>query len=285
MQDAFPISHRRGGTALALGSMLCAQLSAAIAVPLVISHGSFTVSALRLACAAVLSLVLVRPNVASFDRRQWRGAIALGVVIALMTSLYYATIARIPVGPAAAITLLGPLGVAAVSLKGPARFALPALAAGGVLAMTYDGGWLLDPVGLVFGLSAALSWACYLIVTRHVGQLFSRQDGLCLSFIVAAAASMPVAAGLEPTEQWTPLLPAAAGLALLSPLLTFTLEMMALRRIRLGSFSILMCLEPAIGTLLGFALLGQSLSLRLSIGVLAVMLASAGAVMNSMRSE
>jgi len=280
MLDASITSSRRAGPALALGSMFSAQLSTAIAVPLVIAHGSFRISALRLACAAAFSLVLARPNVARVDRRQWRAAVALGVVIAFMTSFYYAAIGRVPVGPAAAITLLGPLGVAAVSLKGWARFALPALAAGGVLAMTYgSGGWLIDPIGLVLGLSAALSWACYIILSRHVGRLFSRQDGLCLSFVVAAVATMPAAAALEPSGHWLPLLPAAAVLAILSPLLTFTLEMIALRRIGVGTFSILMSLEPAIGTLLGFAILGQILSVRLAVGVLIVIMASAGAVM------
>ena len=49
----------------------------------------------------------------------------------------------------------------------------------------------------------------------------------------------------------------------------------------MGTFSILMSLEPAVGTLLGLAILQQYLSLQQIAGVLAVMGASAGAVLLS----
>jgi inner membrane transporter RhtA len=73
-------------------------------------------------------------------------------------------------------------------------------------------------------------------------------------------------------------LPIAAGLAVLSPLLPFTLEMAALRRLPMAAFSIMMSLEPAIGTLLGFLILRQALSVQQSAGILLVITASIAAV-------
>jgi inner membrane transporter RhtA len=115
---------------------------------------------------------------------------------------------------------------------------------------------------------------------RHIGRLFSAQDGLCLSLLIASIVAVPVALVLEAGE-WLSHLPAIFGLALLAPFIPFVLEMMALRRIEIGIFSIMMSLEPAFGMLLGLAVLQQYLSLQQIAGVLAVMGASAGAVLLS----
>ena len=270
------------GPGLAMGSMFSAQFGAALAVPLMVAQGSFGVSALRLACAAVLSLIFIRPNFRSFDLRQWRGAVALGLVMAAMTLCYFMAVTKIPVGPAITFDYLGPLSIAIMSLRGWPQVILPALATGGVLAMTYSNhGWLFAPAGILFALAGAVGWAGYIVLMRHVGQLFSDQDGLCLSFTIAAIVALPLTFIFEPSRHWLANLPAIAGLALLFPLIPFGLELVALRRMEMGTFSILMSLEPAIGALLGFCLLGQTLSLRQMSGVLAVMAASAGAVLMS----
>ncbi|HEY6294486.1 MAG TPA: EamA family transporter, partial [Streptosporangiaceae bacterium] len=47
------------------------------------------------------------------------------------------------------------------------------------------------------------------------------------------------------------------GLALLVPVVPFSLEMLALRRLTTAAFGTLMCLEPAFALLAGFALLDQ----------------------------
>jgi inner membrane transporter RhtA len=113
---------------------------------------------------------------------------------------------------------------------------------------------------------------------RHVGRLFSEQEGLALSIIVAAFVALPLAFLIEPSELSLAQLPAAAGLAVLTPLIPFTLEMMAMRRMDIGAFSILMSLEPALGGIFGFLILGQILSGQQVIGILAVMAASVAAV-------
>ncbi len=274
-----PQAHRLAGPGLALGSMLCVQLGAAVAVPVMVRHGSFGITAERLVCAALVMLVLVRPNFAGFDRRQWIAAMALGTTMALMTMSYFEAVTRIPIGPAITIDFLGPLAVAVVALKGWAKFALPLLAAFGVLAICLGHqGWLFDPIGMLFALAAACGWAGYIILMRHVGRLFSQQQGLSLSFVAAATVALPLAFAIEPSELSLAQLPAAAGLAVLTPLIPFSLEMMALRRMDMGAFSILMSLEPALGAIFGYLIMGQTLSAQQIIGILAVMIASVGAV-------
>jgi inner membrane transporter RhtA len=106
------------GPALAMGSMIISQLGIAVCVPLMVAHGSFGISALRLGFAALFCLAWVRPNFRRFDRRQWIGAFALGVTMALMTMCFFTAAKLIPMGPAITIDFLGPLGVAVLALRG-----------------------------------------------------------------------------------------------------------------------------------------------------------------------
>lgn len=262
-----------------MGSMISSQLGIAFAVPLMVAHGSFGISALRLGFAALFCLAWVRPNFRRFDRRQWVAALALGAAMAMMTMCFFTAARLIPMGPAITIDFLGPLGVAVIALRGWPRLILPLTAAFGVLAVSHGShGRLLDTAGILFALAAACGWAGYIVLMRHVGRLFSAQEGLCLSLLAAAALALPAACFLEPPVDWLGQLPAVAGLAVLSPLLPFGLEMAAMRRMEMGTFSIIMSLEPVFGAVFGFIILGQALSLIQVGGVLVVMAASAGAV-------
>ena len=273
-------SSRLAGVGFAVCAMISAQLGAVLSVPLMISEGSFEVSALRLLCAAAISVLFIRPKLRSYSRQQWKAAVALGIAMSLMVMCYFTAVSMIPTGPATAILFLGPIGVAVCSIRGAWRVALPGLAAIGVLAISVNGeGWLFSPVGALFALGGAVGWAAYIVLMRRIGQLFSAQDGLCLSLVVAAAIAVPASYLLEPTGEWLPHFAAIAGLALLAPLIPFVLEMMSLRRIEMGTFSILMSLEPAVGMLLGFAILQQRISSQQLAGILAVIGASVGAVL------
>jgi inner membrane transporter RhtA len=268
------------GPGLAFGSMICSQLGIAVAVPLMVAHGSFGMSSLRVVFAALLCTAWVRPNFRRFSRRQWLAALALGAAMAFMTMCFFTAAKLIPMGPAITIDYLGPLAVAVFALRGWPRFVLPLLAAIGVLAVSIGNhNHLLDPAGILFAAGAACGWAAYIILMRHVGNLFTALEGLCLSLIFAAALALPAAWLLAPPSGWLDNLPFVAVLAVLSPLLPFALEMGAIRRLEIGRFSIIMSLEPAIGAAFGFLILGQALSIRQLAGVLLVMAASAGAVL------
>jgi inner membrane transporter RhtA len=267
------------GPASAMGSMITVQFGVAYAVPVMLAHGSFGITAMRMVFAALVMLLLARPKFRQFTKAQWLGAAALGTAMAIMTLSYFEAVTLIPIGPAITIDFLGPLAVSIVALKGWSRIALPLLAVCGVAAISYSaGGWLFNPLGILFDLISACCWAAYIVLMRHVGRLFSKHDGLCLSLLIAAVLASIIVAVLKPSEIILAELPTAAGLAILAPLIPFSLEMIALRRMDMGTFSILTSLEPAFGSILGFLLLGQILSPQQIAGVLAVMAASAVAV-------
>ena len=69
-----------------------------------------------------------------------------------------------------------------------------------------------------------------------------------------------------------------ACVAILSSVLPYTLELLALRRLPASTFAILMSLEPAIAATAGFLVLHQSLSAVQSAAIALVIAASMGAV-------
>jgi Predicted permease, DMT superfamily len=133
----------------------------------------------------------------------------------------------------------------------------------------------VDLGGIVFAAVAALGWAGYIILMKKVGASFSGLQGLSIALLVAAVAAMPVSfVDKGNVLTLVPLL-STIGLGLLSPLLPYALEMMALRRMGTRAFGIFMSMEPAISAVLGFAILAQRLSLRQICGIGCVVAASA----------
>jgi inner membrane transporter RhtA len=264
---------------MAVGSMTLVQLGAALAKPTLESFGPLGTTWLRLAWAAVLLVLITRPRILSYSRAQWRGAILLGAAMAGMTLCYFQAVNRIPLGLATAIEFLGPLGVAAIGMRRAWHALWPVLALVGVVLLVHDGSaWTVDPVGAGFALAAGLGWAVYILLMKRVGQAFDGLQGLTMSIAVAAAVATPW--GLAESGGHIPpaVLGITIGLAILVPLLPYALEMMALRRMPTRAFGILMSAEPALGTLIGFVVLGQALSPAQLAGIALVVVASLGAV-------
>ncbi|MGY4915657.1 EamA family transporter, partial [Streptomyces sp. 900116325] len=69
-----------------------------------------------------------------------------------------------------------------------------------------------------------------------------------------------------------------AAVALMSSVLPYTLELMALRRLPAHTFAVLMSLEPAIAATAGFLILDQALTTTDALAIALVIGASMGAV-------
>jgi inner membrane transporter RhtA len=69
-----------------------------------------------------------------------------------------------------------------------------------------------------------------------------------------------------------------AAVALLSSLVPYSLELVALRRLSASAFSVLMSLAPAIAATAGFVVLGQEVTPLSALAIALVIAASIGAV-------
>jgi inner membrane transporter RhtA len=269
-------STARSGAALALGSMSCVQLGLAASIQLFDRVGPAGAAWLRLAWAAVLLLLLGRPRPSHFSRAGLLACLALGVVTAGLTLFFMAAVARLPLGTASALEFLGPLGVA-MARGGRGRLRWPALAGAGVVLLTepWHGG--ADPVGVVLALAAAACWAAYILLTQRVGDEVAGLRGLAVSMSVAAAVATVAVGPSVVGHLGVDVLVLGLGLAVLLPVVPFSLELLALRRLTSAAFGTLMSLEPAIALLVGLVALRQVPGWAPLAGVGFVVVAGAGA--------
>ena len=263
--------------ALAVAAMTSVQLGSALSLHLISAVGPAGTAWLRLTFGALIFLALARPPLRTIRRRDLPAPIALGIITGLQTIAFLAAIQRIPLGTTVAIEFLGPLTVAAVRSHSTRALIWPALALLGVALLTQPWQGSINLAGVGFAALAAVGWASYILLTQRVGDRFTGIKGLSLTIPIAAATAAILGIPQATGHLTLGLIPVAAGLALLLPVLPFALEMLALRQMTPAAFGTLMALEPAIGLVLGLAVLHQKPSLTQVAGILLVVLAGTAA--------
>ena len=204
--------------------------------------------------------------------------VSYGLVLGAMNLSFYLALAQLPLGVAVTITFLGPL---AVAIGGSRRWLdglWALLAAGGVVLLAEGGSGDLHLVGILLALAAAACWASYILLSAALGRHTTDGGGLALGMALATLVVAPVGiaeAGTALFEPWV--LVAGFGVALLSSVIPYSLELEALRRMPPRVFGVLMSLEPAVASLVGLLVLGEILGVTQWLAVLMVVLASVGA--------
>lgn len=255
------------------------QFGGALAVTLMPRVGALGVVTLRLFVAALVLLVVCRPKVRGYTRADWGTIVVFGATMAAMNGLFYQSVDRIPLGAAVTLEVLGPLALSVVASRRALNLVWAGLALGGVFLLGGGGFSGLDPVGVAFALSAGAMWAAYIVFSARTGRRFPQADGLALAMVVAAVLFMPLGIVESGAKLLNPTTFALGGaVAILSSVLPYTLELLALRRLPASTFAIMMSLEPAIAATAGFLVLGQALSATEALAIAFVIAASMGAV-------
>ncbi len=278
---------RGGGQPAALVSVACGmlsvQLGAALAKLLFPVLGAAGTASLRvlLACLILLPALRLgsRRQLAWPDRHMLVSVLAYGACLGVMNTVFYAALARLPLGVTVAIEFIGPLSLAVLGSRRAIDLLWIALAVGGLLLLLqpWRAAGRLDPLGVLLALVAGLAWASYILAGRRVGRRIDGIAATALGMGVASLMLLPFAVHALPLALSRPaLLLAAAGMALLSSAIPYSIEMVAMRRMSMRGFSILMSLEPAIAALLGLVLLGEHLSLLRWLAIAGIIAASVG---------
>ncbi|WP_405925060.1 EamA family transporter [Streptomyces sp. NBC_00035] len=268
-----------GPLGLVLAGGISVQFGGALAVTLMPRVGALGVVALRLAVAAIVLLVLCRPKVRGYSRADWGTIVVFGITMAAMNGLFYQSVDRIPLGTAVTLEVLGPLALSVLASRRAVNLVWAGLALGGVFLLGGGGFSSLDPLGVAFALSAGAMWATYIVFSARTGRRFPQADGLALAMVVAAVVFLPLGIVESGSKLLVPTTIAlGAAVAVLSSVLPYTLELLALRRLPASTFAILMSLEPAIAATAGFLVLNQALSLTEAGAIALVIAASMGAV-------
>ncbi|MGH7750812.1 MAG: EamA family transporter, partial [Candidatus Dormibacteria bacterium] len=177
---------------LVLTQIASLQLGSAVAKDLFGRVGPTGLGGLRIAWTALVLCALVRPRLRGLSTRQRSTALGLGLVVAAMNVTYFHAIARIPIGVASSLELLGPLGLSLALSRRRTDLLWVALSAIGLslLAITHRD---LDIAGLVFGTTSGLLRAGYVLLNRRIGELFTDWSGLALAMAAGAVVLAPLA--------------------------------------------------------------------------------------------
>lgn len=277
---AHPTSLRGGAgvaAAIVVTVGLLFQVGSALAVHVMESVGVIEALWMRTAFAALM-LATVRPRAFRLLRSEKRGGLAaLTLALLGMNLFFYAAIERVPLGIVVTIEFLGPLAVAMLGSRRLLDWLWIALAAAGVAVLAGPTG-SADSLGLVFAFAAATCWGSFILLAKRA---VTHADPLSITAVMLAGSALlltPVllASGVVVTGHGDAIA-LGALVALLSSALPYQLEFLALQRVSAATYGVLLSIEPALASLVGFVILSQRLSLAEVVAIIAVAIAAAGA--------
>jgi inner membrane transporter RhtA len=279
------MSSRPASPLVSVGALLIAVLSfqcgAALAKQLFPLVGAQGTTAIRLGLGAVILWLLRWPWRRVAGRTGWAWLWGYGLTIGVMNLCFYMALRTIPLGIAVAMEFVGPLAIAMFGSRRALDFLwLGLVIAGLALLLPWRSQTQpLDVVGVLYVMGAAAGWAAYILIGRRAGAVFGG-DTVALGTAIGALVAVPVGvahAGGALFSWGT--LPYALGVAVLSSALPYSLEMYALTRLPARTVGILMSAEPALGALIGLAMLGEHLSALQWLAIAAIIGASIGTVL------
>ncbi|GAA2799848.1 EamA family transporter [Kribbella solani] len=236
-------------------------LGPALAVLLFARIEVLGVAWLRIATAAVLFAAWRRPWRVwqRLDRPTRRLLLGWGAVLAVMNSVFYLAIDRLPLGTVAAIEFLPVIVLAAVAARTRRNIAALIAAVGGVYLLT-DVRLVAEPLGMAFAVANAVLFALYIVLghrvarSRHVSGI----DGLAMSMLIAVVIALPIGirqavpAFLDPVT-----LAAAAGVGICSSVIPYVTDQLAMARLPRATYALMVSLLPATATVIGILVLTQ----------------------------
>lgn len=266
------------------------QSGSALATTVLDALGAAGMLSMRLGFGAVILFVVLRAWRSVPPRGSWPLVVVFGLVLGAMNLLFYLSIARIPLGVAVALELIGPLGVAAASSRRARDLAWTGLAVVGVAVLLGPrvlealgvGGTSsehLDLAGVALALAAGACWGGYVVLGTRLSAVTGGATGLAWAMLCASVVTVPLGITTAGTTLLQPhLLLVGLTVAVLSAALPYALEMHAMRAVGAGTFGVMMATEPVIATAAGFVIAGQVLTWPSLAGMALVVVAVLGAL-------
>lgn len=257
--------------------IISVQAGAAIAKDLFGTITPTSMVFLRLITSTAVLLAIARPTWRGRSRSDWLVVAGFGASLGLMNWAIYQSFARIPLGIAVTIEFIGPLTLAVLGSRRARDLAWVALAAVGVVLLGFEPADL-DVAGVAFALLAGAAWASYILLSARTGQRWPGFDGLAIASGFATlllTAPAIVSGGTALLDPHVLLIGALVGV--LSSVIPYSCELVALRTLAPSVFGILMSLEPAAAALAAIVVLHELLSPVQWLAVGCVVIASVGA--------
>jgi len=242
-------------------SAVCHYLGPGLAVLLFAAVPPLGVAFLRIASAAVVFALWRRPWRAFrvFSVTQKRNVIGLGLTLAAMNVTFYLAIAELPLATVGAIEFLGPIALAAAGLRSKRNTVALALAVAGVAFLTqmrFAG----TPLGYLFAFANCGLFVLYILLGHRIAAEggTSGIDRLAAAMLIATVAAFPFGLGdIGPALRDPLLLAAGIGVGIVSSVIPYVCDQLAMARLPRATFALLLSLLPATAAAIGILLLDQ----------------------------
>jgi inner membrane transporter RhtA len=242
---------------------------------LLFSHvGVLGVAWLRIASAAAVFAIWRRPwrSVVRADSRSRMLVVALGTTLALMNSVFYLAIDRMPLATVAAIEFVPTIAIALIGVRSVRNIVALVVAVAGVfLLIGFQ--WSADKLGVLLAIANAALFAVYIVIGHAILRAggASGIDRLGLAMLVALVVAMPIgAADVLPVLSRPTLILAGIGVGLSSSVIPYVCDQLAMARLSRATFALMLTLLPATATIVGAVVLSQMPSLAEITGILLV---------------
>ncbi|WP_376963479.1 DMT family transporter [Azospirillum sp. A26] len=270
---------------LLLASLLSQYVGAASAKSLFPLVGAEGVTGLRVGLSALMLMAILRPWRSLPGRGDLRNLLVYGATLGAMNLSIYRAMELIPIGIAIAIEVTGPLAVALLGSRRLKDFLWIACAAVGLVLLLplHEASGVLNPVGVAYAAAAAFCWALYIVFGKRASALPGGQ-AVAWGMLVAASFTVPLGISHAGAGLLVPaVLLTGLAVAVLSSMVPYLLEMMALRRLPSHVFGLAVSASPAVAALIGFLMLGERLSAVQWAAIACIMFASAGSALGKAR--
>jgi inner membrane transporter RhtA len=262
---------------LVLVGIVSVQVGAAFAKDLFDTVSPTAIVWLRLVTSALVLAAVARPRLRGRTRQDWLVVVGFGVSLGVMNWAIYQSFARIPLGIAVTIEFIGPLTLAVLGSRRARDLVWVGLAAVGVLLLGFEPADL-TVAGVAYALLAGAAGAAYILLSASTGARWPGLDGLAIASVLATVLlTVPAMVTGGETLLDGHVLLVGAMIGLLSSVIPYSCEMVALRTLPPSVFSILMSLEPAAAALAAVVVLQELLTALQCLAIACVIAASVGA--------
>lgn len=173
------------------------------------------------------------------------------------------------------LELVGPLGLALVQSRRVKDLVWAILAVVGIFLLAPIRQGAVNLLGMGLAILAGICWAGSILCSAKMGRSFTGGRGLALAVATMAIAPLGISNGGVALLRSQVLL-TGVGISILSSIIPFSLELEALRRLPSRVFGILMSVEPAVATLIGFFVLHEAIGFRELLAIALIIAASVG---------
>lgn len=245
------------------------------------------VVALRVGFSALLLVVVTGAWRLRLPREQWRNLAGYGVCLGLMNSVAYQAFARVPIGIAMAIEVMGPFTLVMLASRRLNDFLWLGGMVVGLALVLFPGKEIapLDVVGLGFACCSATCWAGYIVFGSRLAKVGGGRV-VAAGALIASIFVVPLGVAGAGGAVFTPeLLALGLGVAILTNALPYFLQMLAMRQLPRAIYGVIAGGVPAVGAAMSYLVLGEQLALRQWLGIFLVVIAAAGCTLATARRK